>query len=319
MPSVTQKINYTGNLAEKILEDCSTVDQVVNFYRKYNEPNLGYTKFMFVDKTGASAIISWDWAKNDLSIINKENNYQLLGVGEWTLQQSFNKDTRRITVERFRALLEATRQEYKTVYSNIYDLKKGEIYIYNQSNFDYAVKLKLVDEIKKGKHFYKLSELFPKNQKNYVVNYHKNVYSTTQGILIIFFIVILLSPFIKWPITFLKNLRKHKSDELVQNNRISLVARLIAVANCSISLVLLYYLTEFWNLISKYGLSILGLVIGLLPVLIVILIIGETVVSTILWQKNYWTPGERVYYILLILIQIFEIFLLINLKNVIKL
>lgn len=318
-PPVSKKLNYKGNLAEKILEECSTVDQAIILYRKYNEPNLGYAKFMFVDKNGVSAIIGWDWSENDISIVRKKNNYQLLGVGEWTLQQLFKKDNQNITVERFRTMLEASRQQYKTVYSNIYDLKNGEVYVYNQSNYDYVVKFKFADELRKGKHFDKLSELFPKNQKNFVVNYQKNVYSTTHRIIIFFFMVVLFSPFIKYPTAYCKRIRKHKTDEPVQNKRISLVARLVVVSNCIIALLLLYYITQYALLISKYGLSIFGLSIGLFPIIMTILITGEIIFLIILWQRKYWMLSKRIYYIFLIFTQVLEIILLVNLGNVIKL
>ncbi len=319
-PSDPKKLNYKGNLAEKILEECSTLEHALMLFRKYNEPILGYAKFMFVDSNGDSAIIGWDWSKNELSIVRKNNNYQVFGTGQGIVEYLFEKDNHNISIERFRSMLDLAHQEFKTVYSNIYDLKKGEVYVYNQYNFDKMIKFNLADELQKGQHFYRLPELFPKKQPNFVVNYYKkNIYSVVHKILIVFFVVVLLSPFIIWPRAYFKKRRKYTSEEPIQNKRLSLVARLLAALNNIISLILFYYIIEYPDFIRKYGLSICGFIIGLLPLLITLLIIGEIILLAILWRRKYWTLKERVYYLLLILTKIFELLLLLNLNFIVKL
>lgn len=319
-PLVPQKLNYKGNLAEKILEECSTVDQALILCRKFNEPVLGYAKFMFVDSNGDSAIVGWDWSRNELSIVRKNNNYHVFGTGQGIIEYLFEKDSLNISIERFRSMLDLAHQEFKTVYSNIYNLKKREVYVYNQYNFDKVVKFKLADELQKGKHFYQLPELFPKKQPNFVVNYYKkNYYSIIHKILILFFIVVLLSPFIKWPKAYFLKRRKYTPEEPIQNKRLSLAARLLVAFNSIISLILLSYIIEYPDFIRKYGLSICGFFIGLLPVVITILVIGEIILLTILWQRKYWTLNERVYYLLLTLTKIFELMLFLNLNYVVKL
>lgn len=47
-----------------------------------------------------------------------------------------------------------------TVYSNIYDLKKGLIHVYNLRNFKEAVVLDLAEELKKGERRVELPSLF---------------------------------------------------------------------------------------------------------------------------------------------------------------
>jgi hypothetical protein len=46
------------------------------------------------------------------------------------------------------------------VYSNIYDLKKGMIYVYNLRNFKEVVVLDLAEELKKGERRIELPPLF---------------------------------------------------------------------------------------------------------------------------------------------------------------
>ena len=47
-----------------------------------------------------------------------------------------------------------------TVYSNIYDLKKGIIYLYNMRNFDVVVVMDLAEETGKGQRQIDLKSLF---------------------------------------------------------------------------------------------------------------------------------------------------------------
>jgi hypothetical protein len=48
-----------------------------------------------------------------------------------------------------------------TLYSNVYDLGKGDIYIYYMSQYDQVVKLNIEEELSKGKRVIPLKDLFP--------------------------------------------------------------------------------------------------------------------------------------------------------------
>jgi hypothetical protein len=60
-----------------------------------------------------------------------------------------------------------TRQEgnSRTVYSNIYDLKRGTVHVYNLGNFEEVVVMDLAEELKKGQRRLDLPSLFkPRSQ-----------------------------------------------------------------------------------------------------------------------------------------------------------
>ncbi|MFW9777833.1 MAG: hypothetical protein ACFFE8_03185 [Candidatus Heimdallarchaeota archaeon] len=68
-----------------------------------------------------------------------------------------------LTIEAVRDILDATHQEgtYGTKYSNIFDLKNTDIYIYQNHNFSHVVKLNLDEELAKGENQYiPISDLF---------------------------------------------------------------------------------------------------------------------------------------------------------------
>ena len=53
-------------------------------------------------------------------------------------------------------------KESGTIYSNVYDLSNGEVYIYYKRDFETSVKINLEFELKKGNHTSKLRSLFSK-------------------------------------------------------------------------------------------------------------------------------------------------------------
>ncbi len=67
-----------------------------------------------------------------------------------------------LSIDLIREVLEKTHQEggSLTVYSNINDLKKGMIYVYNLRNFKEAVIMDLAEELKKGERRIELPSLF---------------------------------------------------------------------------------------------------------------------------------------------------------------
>jgi hypothetical protein len=71
-------------------------------------------------------------------------------------------ESKELSVELIRKILDETHQEGRglTVYSNIYDLKKGIIYVYNLRNFEEVVVMNLSDELRKGQRQLELSSLF---------------------------------------------------------------------------------------------------------------------------------------------------------------
>jgi hypothetical protein len=73
-------------------------------------------------------------------------------------------ESKKLSVDLIRRILEDTHQEGRalTVYSNIYDLKRGVVYIYNLRNFKGVMVMNLSEELKKGQRDIGLGSLFQK-------------------------------------------------------------------------------------------------------------------------------------------------------------
>jgi hypothetical protein len=165
---------YDGPLILKAMEECSTVDEVVGYFERYDCSGRWNGQYLVGDRFGNSAIIE------PLTVIRKTGRYQVITN---FLQSRTAPETSRdprfrlavrifdendgVSVDLIRRVLNATHwEEYSgsmtvTLYSYICDLKREEIYIYNFHDFDDAVKINLREELAKGESLRTIASLFP--------------------------------------------------------------------------------------------------------------------------------------------------------------
>ena len=134
-------------------------------------------QIFIADKTGQSAIIEGD------KIVRKSEWYQVVtsfyhsnpSLGGYPCQRyetalDILENSKGISIEQFKKILDKTHVEniqYKsriieTLYSNIYDLRKGLVYVYYRHDFDNEIIINLKNEFIKGKRSYNLQSLFAK-------------------------------------------------------------------------------------------------------------------------------------------------------------
>ena len=155
----------------KILGECATVDDAISYVEKYRIPEMEDIHVLFADKNGNSAVLGVYDGK--LQIHRRMGNYQLL-INFNLSNPSYGGEPKCIryaaadsmlhvdssaTIENIQKILAQTNQEDLTIYSNIYNLTTGDVYVYSlytRRNFTNKVKINLADELKKGKILYKL-------------------------------------------------------------------------------------------------------------------------------------------------------------------
>jgi hypothetical protein len=171
----TQKPVFPGGplaMIDEVMAKSTTVDEAVAFFDQYSLPGFESGQFFFGDRAGHSAIVEGD------TIIRKQGSYQI--ATNFRLSENpeppypcdrYNAADERLShgsysIELFRQILDATHQDHyvQTVYSQVYDLKKGVIYLYLFHDFQNGVVLNLADELAKGPHMFSVASLFPKNQ-----------------------------------------------------------------------------------------------------------------------------------------------------------
>lgn len=168
------------SLPDNLLAECATVDEAITWLKQYNILFIR-SHIMLVDKVGNSAVV--EWVDREMKVLRKKNDYQLITnfwlshpeLGNYPCLR-YNKVTemlenrKDISVEHFASILKmvSTHErtgdgtESGTIYSNVYDLSKGDIYLYHKRNFENPLKINLENELKKGNQVYKLKTLFGK-------------------------------------------------------------------------------------------------------------------------------------------------------------
>lgn len=159
----------------KILEECTTVDQAIEYIKKYKVPEIEDIHIMFADRKGNTAVVGI--YKDSLRVHRRGRNYQLLtnfnpanpsAGGEpfctrYAAADSMLQLDSSATIDNVQKILAQTSQDALTIYSNIYNLTTGDMYIYSyytRNNFTRKVKLNLATELRKGRHSVPITQLF---------------------------------------------------------------------------------------------------------------------------------------------------------------
>jgi hypothetical protein len=162
------KNSYKGDLFFEILGKCKTVKEALAFLEKYDYSIS--SQVLIADALGNSVIINAGikLAKSGHYQINtnfdisnlKTKNYS---CRRYDISDDALKNAKIINVPFLRDILNRTRQEGKlsTIYSNIYDLKRGIITIYHFHDFEHPYVIDLKKELAKGYRLEKISDHFP--------------------------------------------------------------------------------------------------------------------------------------------------------------
>jgi hypothetical protein len=109
-----------------MLETCATVNDAIAFYRSHREPEFHRARILVADKTGASVIIG---AKDGELLVEKDNHCRGFGYGRRKLDLALAKSPEPTVPNGFRILRDCRQTgQYPTQYSNIYDVKSGDIF-----------------------------------------------------------------------------------------------------------------------------------------------------------------------------------------------
>ena len=173
-----------GPLTDTMMAKCATVDDVLAMFGKYNLEWMDDIQVFVVDRNGDSAIIESDAVIRNCDAYQVVTNFRLSRVPEnqwpcrwpaWSCSrykkaEKMLLDSEIPTVDNFRNILNATHRGTfnviaKTLYSNIYDLTKGLVYVYYLHDYDNEIIFKLDEELKKGRHYFDLPSLFGKELK----------------------------------------------------------------------------------------------------------------------------------------------------------
>jgi hypothetical protein len=158
---------YYGDLTFEILGKCKNIEEVLDFLK--NHDYAFASQALIADASGRSLVI------NAGIIVEKTGSYQIntnfnicnvkdrsFSCWRYELAEKELSATKEISIDYFKNLLKSTSQEGSTgtLFSNIYDLKRGLIYVYLYRNFDEAYVIDLKKELNNGYRIEDLSSHF---------------------------------------------------------------------------------------------------------------------------------------------------------------
>ena len=176
----------SNDFLKDIMRKCATVDEVKTYLSKLNLSGLETSMFFFVDKTGKYLVAEGD----SLIIGNKEhyivsNFYPSQVKNECDVPLSYYQKGRKylennknISVAFCFSVMDTLHQERGwgagTMYTTIYDLKEGVIYLYFFRDYTHVVEFNLNEELAKDNHSLIVPDLFPENKKgqDFLKNYN---------------------------------------------------------------------------------------------------------------------------------------------------
>ena len=164
--------SFPGNIIDKAMAECTTVEEVVRLFSQYNRAWLNRGVFMFADASGDAVSIEPN------AIVRKSQRHFVQTNFYQSRGQSGTQDRRftiassmleraggDISVDLFRRILAETHQDgaFPTLYSNVYDLQARTMHLYHFHDFERVVTFNLAEELKKGERVLDIPSLFPPN------------------------------------------------------------------------------------------------------------------------------------------------------------
>ena len=167
--SEATKEKYPGPLMQKVIEECANIEEALEVFENYYCEDQYKAQYLVGDSTGNSIIVEGD------NIIPGHDDYQVLtnfyqshpelgGHPCWRYETAVDmlSSSYELTTYFIGSILEATHQEgkYPTQYSNIYDLKNCEVYLFYYHNYEEFIKIDLIKELNKGYRSFDIPGLF---------------------------------------------------------------------------------------------------------------------------------------------------------------
>ena len=308
--SPKRKIDNPTNFIKEIMQNCKSVDEVRDIANKYDRRNFNSAMFLFVEKSGKYLVV-----ESDTLIFGNDEKYVLSNFCP-----SITNDLTKVKIDRYqrgRTFLENkedtslnfcksvmdTMHECRarlgdgTLYTSIYDLNEGLVYLYFYHDYENVVKFNLQQELKKGNHIYTMPNLFPKN-KEYATLYEYETPITSKIILLSLFafgflfsftiLFFLLGSFIK--LFKSKNALFHKTD---------LISRLILLTANIFLTAYIFVLVRNPNIV--YGeapfrmtqeMSFLNFA-AYIPIIVLILFIPLALCNALIFRKHLLSKFSR--------------------------
>ncbi len=171
------KMSLNTNFLKEIMEKYSNVEEVKKYFANHNLSGLETSMYLFIDKTGKCLVVQGD------SLITGNNQYYILSnfypsqvKNESEIDIPFYHKAKRLmesnkntSISFCSSVMDTMHQERDwgagTMYTTLYDLKEGIIYLYFFHDYKHVAKFNLKEELAKGDHILIMPKLFSENKK----------------------------------------------------------------------------------------------------------------------------------------------------------
>jgi hypothetical protein len=168
------------DLVQRVMEVCSTVDEVIGYFTQYYYP-VWNGHHLFVDRNGNSVIV--EFGEKDVVFVRRSGDHQVMtnfpnadtlnarwyGCWRYRTADCMLSERQDISTEFFRSVCDAVHQGGKnpTSLSTVYDVTTGDLYVYYFHNYEEVLVFNLYDELAKGDNYYHLPDFFRQTRANY--------------------------------------------------------------------------------------------------------------------------------------------------------
>jgi len=156
---------FAGNLIDEAMRTCATVDEVVALFEKWDF-GAGNAQLMFGDATGDSVVAERTTFHRKEGDFQVSTNFRLSrqtpeesGCHRYAAAARTLSESEEATLDVARDALRASQQRI-TVYSNVYDLATGDVYLWLNHDFEKVVRFNLLEELEKGSRKHELPAFF---------------------------------------------------------------------------------------------------------------------------------------------------------------
>jgi hypothetical protein len=170
IPHDENKPIHMGNLILRAMEECATVECVLELFEQFSLPGTSRDQIFLADSSGEAAILERPNVVRGSGSYMVATNFRASSTEPITCERYLTSETmlasaEAYSVDLFRDILDAVQNAAGgTTYSNIYDLKQRIVYVYFYHDFEHPVVFNLDEELEQGAHAYELPDLFPRNE-----------------------------------------------------------------------------------------------------------------------------------------------------------
>jgi hypothetical protein len=154
-----------GNIVDRVMANCANVQEALDLLEKY-DLGFGNAQLFFGDASGDAAIVERGATHRKDGDYLVSTNFRLsrktpeeAGCPRFQAAGNVLAGCGSPTLESARDALAASKQEI-TLYSNVYDLATGDVYVYLDHDFRNVIHFNLAEELARGEKTYDLPDFF---------------------------------------------------------------------------------------------------------------------------------------------------------------